>query len=363
MKISYVPGRELSYSRTKMFINGLEKRCELRIYGSGSKSFLKRNIAILLRFIFRRRRDEDVVIIGFLGQHLVILLKPFVGKRRLVFDSYLSIYNTMIEDKKIMEGGSFLGIIRKALTGLGLLGGVCFWLDKRSCLLADKVLLDTKEHIKYFTKNFGINKDKFEKVLIGADDSLFLFREGKEKKKAMIVGFHGLFIPLQGVEYIVRAAKLLEKEDIEFHLVGNGQTYDRCLGLSKELGLKNIRFLGLKKPGEIPEFISGVDIGLGIFGESEKTRMVIPNKAYEIIAMGKPLVTSDTNAIRELFTNKEDALLCNIRDEKSLADAILILKKDERLRNRIAKGGYRLYKRYCTPEKIGGELIRICRNA
>ena len=172
--------------------------------------------------------------------------------------------------------------------------------------------------------------------------SCFLFYIGHEIKKP---------IPL---------IKILEKENVEFHLVGKGQTYDECFNLADELQVKNIKFLGLKKPDEIPGFISTWDIGLGIFGETEKTQRVIPNKAYEIIAMKKPLITSDTPAIRELFTDKKDVFLCKAKDEKSLVDAILTLKKNRALRDKIADNGYKLYKKYCTPEKIGEEILKDC---
>jgi len=348
MKIAYVPGRELSYSRTRMFIRGLQQNhADVRVYGSASKSFVKRALVVPLKFLFRKQRDEDVVLIGFFGQHLAIFLKPFI-RNRIVFDAFLSAYDTLVFDRKKFKKGSWAA-------------GLCFWLDKKSCQLADKVLLDTNQHIEYFVRTFGLPREKFARVLIGADDGLFYpRRNGKKKGEKLLIGFHGLFIPLQGVEYIVKAAKLLEKEILEFQLVGNGQTFEACVKLAESLQLKNVQFLGLKKPEEIPDCIASWDIGLGIFGETEKTQRVIPNKAYEIIAMKKPLITADTPAIRELFMHKKDVFLCKAKDEHSLAEAILALKKDEKLREKIAEGGYALYKKDFTPKKIGEEILNAC---
>ena len=72
------------------------------------------------------------------------------------------------------------------------------------------------------------------------------------------------------------------------------------------------------------------------------------------------MITSDTPAIRELFTDKKDVFLCKAKDEKSLVDAILTLKKNRALRDKIADNGYKLYKKYCTPEKIGEEILKDC---
>lgn len=362
MKIAYIPGRELTYSRTRMFIRGLQQNnVDLRVYGSNSKSFIKRSVVIPLKFIFRRKRDEDIVLIGFFGPHLLLLLKPFLGKRKVVLDAYLSLYNTLIMDKKKLEKKSFLAFLKLFLDKTFFLRAYCLFWDKKPCQTADKVLLDTYQHISYFVETFGLPREKFLRVLIGADDSLFYPRKNflQKKNKKFIVGFHGLFIPLQGVEHIIKAADILKNErTIEFQLVGSGQTYEICRKLAKELKLDNVKFLGLKKPEEIPDFIASVDIGLGIFGQTDKTRRVIPNKAYEIIAMKKPLITADTLAVRELFVHKKNAFLCKAKDANSLAKAILALKKNAGLRKSIAEEGYNTYITYCTPAKIGKEIIK-----
>lgn len=345
MKVCYVPGRESTYSRTRTFINGLKKNKVELIDCSSAKKSSRRYFEILSKFL-KNRKKADIVLVGFLGQHLMLIIKKFTRKK-IVFDAFLSVYDTMVFDKKITKQGS-------------LKAKIYFWLDKKSCTLADIILLDTNQHIEYFHNTFNIKKEKFRRVLIGADESLFYPREEK-KHRDFIVEFHGEFIPLQGTKYIVQAAKLLEKhKDIKFNMIGKGQTSDKALKLSKKLNLQNITFLGWKNPEEIPLCISEADVGLGIFGETEKTRRVIPNKAYEIIAMKKPLITADTPAIRELFEHKKNAFLCEIKSPESIANAVLELKNNRELRNNIAKNGYETYKNYGTSAVIGKQLKEIC---
>ena len=76
--------------------------------------------------------------------------------------------------------------------------------------------------------------------------------------------------------------------------------------------------------------MSRADIVLGIFGESVKTMRVIPNKAYEALAMSLPLVTADTPAIRELL-DERSAVLVPAADPQAIADALLecALKLDQ----------------------------------
>ena len=113
---------------------------------------------------------------------------------------------------------------------------------------------------------------------------------------------------------------------------------------------KNISLENLSKE------INSADICLGIFGRSDKTQKVIPNKAFEIIACKKPLITSKTPAIKELFQNKKNCVLCKISDSDSLANSILYLKKDKKLREKISKEGYKLFKQETSIVQIGKDL-------
>jgi hypothetical protein len=49
----------------------------------------------------------------------------------------------------------------------------------------------------------------------------------------------------------------------------------------------------------IPGLIHDADVGLGIFGTSDKALTVVPNKAYEIAATQTPLISGDTPALAE----------------------------------------------------------------
>lgn len=173
-----------------------------------------------------------------------------------------------------------------------------------------------------------------------------------------IVGFWGKFIPLQGVPYIVKAAKILENEpDISFEIIGRGQTYAESASLAEELKLNNTKFSGLVSFKDLPLYLKRFDVCLGIFGNTFKTKRVIPNKIYEAIALARPVITANTPAINELFTNEENVLLCRVADPEDLAAKILILKNNPELKNKIARGGYQLYLNHCRPQVIGKKLL------
>lgn len=342
MKICYFGIYDKNYSRNKILISGLRKnRVEVIECSDRTESIFK--YFKLIGKYWKQGRQTDLIIVGFPGWQSAILAK-ILTRKPVVFDAYLSLYNVMVYDRKACSVKSFRARY--------------YWfLDWLASKLADLVLLDTNTHIEYFIKTFGFKREKFLRVLIGADNNIFYPREAERNKKFTIV-FHGWFIPVQGIEYIIKAAKILKDyKDIQFQLIGVGQEYQRMVNLTKKLSLDNISFLGKKKYDQLVKYLAKMDVGLGNFGHSEKTLMVIANKSYEVIAMGKAHISADVPAMRELFKDRENILFCQRANPESLAQKILELKNNQELRKRIAQNGYELYKSKATPEIIAKELL------
>lgn len=231
MKVCYFGIYKPSYARNKILISGLKQNgvevIECRIEPSEKFKYLK-----LLRK-HRKIGDYDLMLVGFPGQTVMPLAK-LIARTPIVLDAFVSLYDSSVFDRKTVSPKS--------------LGALKYWLlDFFSARLADKVLLDTKEHIKYFCETFRLKREKFQKIFIGADDAIFRPREGKEGRREtddkFLVHFHGNFIPLQGVEYIVGAAKILEKEKIRFNLIGRGQTLKSTKDLARRINLTNTSFI------------------------------------------------------------------------------------------------------------------------
>jgi glycosyltransferase involved in cell wall biosynthesis len=102
--------------------------------------------------------------------------------------------------------------------------------------------------------------------------------------------------------------------------------------------------------------LTDADICLGIFGATGKAQRVIPSKVYDALAVGRPIITADTPAIRELLTHGEDVWLCPANDGVALAEAITGLARDQALRLRLAQGARHTYEARCSPEVIGRDV-------
>lgn len=289
----------------------------------------------------------DAVFCGKPGHLDVLFLSLGMGWKRvpIIFDAFFSLYDTIVNDRMLLNKES-----------IG--AKVVWWVDYLACRLATHILVDTEEHKEYFMNHFKVAKEVITVVPVCTDETLFNIKKCKFSPSAVTqVLFYGTFVPLQGIEYIVKAAKQLEQfEDIRFTIVGRGQESCKIRTLAKTLNLDNIHFYDWVEFKKLPDLITGATICLGVFGSSKKASRVIPNKLVQAIAMAKPVITAETEAVKRHFTDGESILLCPPADESALTNAILRLHGDVELRERIGKGGYEVYKKVFSEKAVRGRL-------
>ena len=80
---------------------------------------------------------------------------------------------------------------------------------------------------------------------------------------------------------------------------------------------------------------------------------MIPNKAFQALACGVPLVTADTPAARELLHDGESALLVPAGDATALAAAVRRLAAEPGLADRIGGGGLAAYREHASEAVLG----------
>lgn len=337
-----------NYARNWVLINGLRKN-GVRVLELRRKPF--RFSLFKLFFDYLKLRDKfDVMIVGFPGQEVMFMARLIAWNKPVVFDVFTSHYGGYILDRKKWEINSFRAMYFR-------------FLDKWSCKLAYVVLLDTNAHIDFFVNEFKLSKNKFKRIWIGANDENFKPIESVEKNDGLFrVIFFGTYVPLQGAEYIIRAAKILEShKDIVFVFIGKGQDKPKNLHLAQELGLKNVEFIDMMGPEDLKLKIAQAQISLGLFGNTPKTPLVIPNKVYEALAMRKPVITADTVAMRELFDDT-DMLLVKPASPSAIAEAILKFKSNPGLMSQVAENGYKKFKNFASSEILGSQLKEIIYN-
>jgi glycosyltransferase involved in cell wall biosynthesis len=315
VKVLFLGTYDLSKPRNRILIRGLtEAGAELRqchepvweavadksMLGPRERArYLFRVVRSYARLVRRFLAEDrpDVVWIGYLGQLDVLVLGPLARLRGVpvVWDVFISLYDTVVHDRALVPSG---GAAAKLLYAWEWLG----------CRAANLVLMDTRAHAEYLEATYGLAPERVDFVWVGAEPDEFPPAGDVGEARAdrpLEVLFYGQFIALHGIETIIQAARLLEHEDIHFSIIGSGQEAESIRALIAEHPLPKLSWEPWVPYEELIVRIRRADVCLGIFGTSGKASRVIPNKVFQVVSAQRPLVTRDSDAIRELFHGDE----------------------------------------------------------
>ena len=304
----------------------------------------------MLNHVHAAREHIDVIVVGFRAHTDVAAAKLVAKVKRipLIFDPLLSRYDERVVDRQLVSRHSPIAH--------------WYWLtDALGCRLADTVLLETQAQIAFFAETFSVPLSKFRRVWLGSDDEIMCPRVPLSRSDEFTVFFYGRFGLLQGVEHIVRAASVVERrgERVRFVLVGSGQTYRVARELATRLAVENIRFVDPVPYGHLAGLMSDADICLGVFGAGARTQRIIPHKVFDALAVGRPVITGDTAAVREALVHGDSAWLCPCADAEGLAESIMHLKREPDLRRMLAENGHSLFKAQFSLKALSGNLAAI----
>lgn len=332
--VCFFGGYVRNYPRSMVLRKGLEKLgvrvCSCRVH---PKRRLPARYAVLLwKYLFRKRDFSVIYVPEF--RHKDVPLAWFLGRltrKLVVFDPLVSRYDTKVLDRGDAGEGSLQAWHNRNL-------------DRLSFALPDIVLADTRAHADYFAGELGASPGKLRVLPVGFDEDLFtpgtereqVREEGSPGGKIRVL-FFGNYLPLHGVPTIVRAASLLlSREDIEFELLGDGQTFAEVREAVERGHLKNVRLSPRVPIESLPQVIRSASICLGIFGRTDKASRVIPNKVYQCMAMAKAVITAGSPAVREYFADGDGLCLVPPGDAQELAGKITYLADHPQERGRIA---------------------------
>lgn len=162
---------------------------------------------------------------------------------------------------------------------------------------ADLVLADTPEHARFFVDDMGLSADKAVVVHVGADEELFHPCppvDAPPSHQPLRVLFYGSFLHLHGPMTIIEAARRCQELPVDWLLLGDGALKPECIKAAE--GLDRVTFLDWAPYAELPGVICICDVVLGIFGDTPKASRVIPNKVFQSLACGRPVVTRHSPA-------------------------------------------------------------------
>lgn len=214
----------------------------------------------------------------------------------LVFDPLISAY-----DKQVSERRKFPADSSRARRLLA-------W-EQRLFQSADYLVADTQGHADYFHDVHGVARERLLVIPVGAEEALFRphplpVRPAGEPLELV---FFGTFIGLQGVDVLAEAIRQYAGPPVRWRLIGEGPMREGCEQVLRALPPGQVSFEPWGPLAELPGRLVTADAILGIFGTTDKAQRVIPNKVYQGLALGRPVITARTPAYPAGLTADESA--------------------------------------------------------
>ncbi|OGD86267.1 hypothetical protein A2164_03780 [Candidatus Curtissbacteria bacterium RBG_13_35_7] len=343
--VLYFGSYDPEYSRNRIIKKGLTAN-KLEVFEAIATGLLPARYLELTRQFLKYKDRIGSIIVGFPGHYdvpLAYILGKLFGKK-VFYDIFASTYETYVLDREVISKKSFRSKFFYFIDWLGL-------------KLADYIIVDTIAHGKFYTQLYGLKPKKQIVIYVGSDTNYFYPRKVKEETDVL---FYGSYQPLQGVEVIIKAASKLP--DIKFKLIGEGQTKKSAQKLANRLKLTNVQFINWLPLNELAKEISKAKVILGIFGKSQKAQSVIPNKVYDALASRKAVITTETQATKEIFLNNKNIIVVTQANSNFLTASVLHLINNNNLRKSISSNGYQLFKERFLPEKVVLNLTKLLVN-
>ena len=249
------------------------------------------------------RSRPDLIYVTYPTPIVLIFLRIFRVQRhsRIYADLFISISETLIEDRGKIRRNSFAAKVIIALERFSLTGVTC--------------VVDTSENASYLASFFGLPREQFQTCPLALAPHNLPINENASTdhdSADVYAYFVGTFVPLQGVPQIADAyLEAAAKTDLIPLIVrGNGQdTHRMRQRLDVHYGT-GLQWRDQLAPSPVIEKeISRASLCIGIFGSTDKAERVIPFKIYQYLRAGRPILTLNTPALRRLereFLNQCD---------------------------------------------------------
>ena len=180
-----------------------------------------------------------------------------------------------------------------------------------------------------FIEEHGVAPEKIRLVANGVDTSQFHPElRGDELRRAwgadskFVVLYAGAIGAANGLEVVLDAAERLRGSDALFVLIGDGKARPELMRLARSRGLDNLCFAPAMPKSRMPEVLAASDACLAILRDIPLFRTTYPNKVFDYMAAGRPVLLAIDGVIREVVERADAGLFVKPGDAAALASAV-----------------------------------------
>jgi glycosyltransferase involved in cell wall biosynthesis len=238
------------------------------------------------------------------------------------------------------------------------------WLERFLYRRADRVMVNSPGFIGHVTSQ---GAKRVELIPNGADPSMFDpsnngldFRHAhhlEDKFIALYAGAHGMSNDL---DVVLDAAKLLaDAKNIRIVLLGDGKEKAALQKRAEQMQLSNVSFLPSVPKSEMSQALAAADACIAILKPLEEYKTTYPNKVFDYMAAGRPIVLAIDGVIHEVMDAAECGIFSQPGDPSAMAQAIRQLASDPQTSRQMGLNGRKYLEENFSREVIGEKLVDL----
>jgi glycosyltransferase involved in cell wall biosynthesis len=226
--------------------------------------------------------------------------------------------------------------------------------EKYSCAFAHHVVTTGSVFEEALIKR-GLSREKVTSIHNSADPRLFPAErrclapyEASQEKEPFTFMYHGTLEERNGLDTAIRAIVLAHHvvPHVRLDIQGRGSHLPFLKQLVIDLDAQEyVAFRDASAPDKLVDFVVHGDAGIIPYRCDGFAELVLPTKAYEFAWMQRPMIGSDTLALRSMF-RAESIMLCDPASPESFAEAIIDLYEHQEKRAHMVESAFEDYQPY-----------------
>jgi glycosyltransferase involved in cell wall biosynthesis len=229
---------------------------------------------------------------------------------------------------------------------------------------ANKVIVNSPGYNQHVKQNGG---KAVEVVPNGADAAMFnpdsagtAFRQAHGLEDRFVVlyaGAHGLSNDL---DVVLDTAQILKDiDDIKIVLLGDGKEKPKLEARAAELKLSNLIFVPPISKEKVSDALAAANACIAILKPTPFLATVYPNKVFDYMAAGRPVLLAIDGVIRKLIEGAKAGVFVEPGDPEALAKAILELAEHPQEVRAMGKAGREIVEKLFDRTMLANQMEEI----
>jgi glycosyltransferase involved in cell wall biosynthesis len=238
------------------------------------------------------------------------------------------------------------------------------WLESFLYHQADCVMVNSPGYIDHVR---GHGARQVELIQNGADPHMFdpavdghSFRRDHNLQDKFVVLYAGAHGMSNDLEVVLQAANLLRNEPaIRLVLIGDGKEKPALQARAKDMNLTNLIFVPPAAKAEMPAVLAAADACIAILKPVELYKTTYPNKVFDYMAAGRPVVLAIDGVIRQVVESAGAGIFVKPGDPQEMAQAIQSLALEPQKASQMGLAGRSYVEKHFSRAELAEKLALL----